>query len=108
MAKKIQINPSEPIYEAMVRWAKKEGRPIANLALRIIEARVQQALSSGEIPPEAPRFDGAAAKLIASALSKMIDGELLTPDEEAAIAEASNRPPSQVHDVVKKLWKKDQ
>lgn len=51
VSKRIHITLPDSIYEALERWADKQGRPTANLGSFLIEIAVLEAQKTGEIPP---------------------------------------------------------
>ncbi|MEM1308310.1 MAG: hypothetical protein AAF773_05450 [Cyanobacteria bacterium P01_D01_bin.115] len=51
MSKRIGLTVPDTIQEKLERWAKAEGRPIANLCNFLIEKAVREAEERGEIPP---------------------------------------------------------
>lgn len=101
---KLYLTFSEETYTLLERWGKAVSRPLTNLGVYIIEQAIRQALADGTIPlvDPPPLHQSGVGQ---SALSKLIDGEPLTSEEEAAIAEACNRSPTQVRDAAKKLRK---
>ena len=51
MSKRIGLTVPDTIQEKLERWAKAEGRPIANLCNFLIEKADREAEERGEIPP---------------------------------------------------------
>ncbi len=51
MSRRCQVTILDYIYEALERWADKQGRPTANLAAFLIEVAVLEAQKTGEVPP---------------------------------------------------------
>lgn len=51
MSKRIGLTVPDTIQEKLERWAKAEGRPVANLCNFLIEKAVREAEERGEIPP---------------------------------------------------------
>lgn len=54
MSKRVGLTIPDTIHEKLERWAKAEGRPVANLCNFLIEKAVRDAESRGEIPPDEP------------------------------------------------------
>ncbi|HEY9697116.1 MAG TPA: hypothetical protein V6D10_07635 [Trichocoleus sp.] len=52
VSKRIHVTLPDSIYEALERWADKQGRPTANLGAFLIEVAVLEAQKTGEIPPD--------------------------------------------------------
>jgi predicted DNA-binding protein len=50
MSKRIGLTVPDTIHEKLERWAKAEGRPLANLCNFLIEAAVREAEQEGKIP----------------------------------------------------------
>ena len=100
------------LYRALRVWAAKENRPVSLQATHLLEKDIRAAISDGTIPPlgPSPQSDdyNEGELILKEALRKMIEGQLLTPDEEESIARASNKSPAQVHDVVKRLRERGQ
>ena len=51
MSKRIGLTVPDTIQEKLERWARAEGRPVANLCNFLIEKAVREAEERGEIPP---------------------------------------------------------
>ncbi len=52
MSKRVALTIPEYLYADLERWAKQQGRPIANLASFLIEVSVREAIEKGELKPE--------------------------------------------------------
>ncbi len=52
VSKRVYVTLPDSVYEALERWADKQGRPTANLAGFLLEVAVLEAQKTGEIPPE--------------------------------------------------------
>ncbi len=50
MSKRIGLTLADAIHDKLERWAKSEGRPIANLCNFLIEKAVEDAEDKGKIP----------------------------------------------------------
>ncbi|WP_204140311.1 hypothetical protein [Halomicronema sp. CCY15110] len=50
MSKRIGLTVPDVIYEKLERWAKAEGRPVANLCNFLVEKAVREAESKGDVP----------------------------------------------------------
>jgi predicted DNA-binding protein len=50
MSKRIGLTLADAIHDKLERWAKSEGRPIANLCNFLIEKAVEDAEDKGRIP----------------------------------------------------------
>lgn len=50
MSKRVGLTVPDTIYDKLERWAKAEGRPIANLCNFLIEKAVIDAEDKGKIP----------------------------------------------------------
>lgn len=106
MPKRITITLPDPVHKGLGELSELRDKAPAALAAEAVEVAIRQAASEGKISPleTSVRKDDDVAK----AWRKLIDGESLTPDEEAAIAEVCDRSPAQVHDVVKRLRERGQ
>ena len=51
MSKRVGLTLPDTIHDKLERWAKSEGRPIANLCNFLLEKAVREAEDKGEIPP---------------------------------------------------------
>ncbi len=51
VSKRVYVTLPDSVYEALERWADKQGRPTANLAGFLLEVAVLEAQKTGEIPP---------------------------------------------------------
>lgn len=90
VSKKIQITLPDRIYDALVRWAQQDGRPLANLAGWIVETKTEAELETGRIPPKNPSeaHQTKGDNAIRSVLRKIAQGEQPSPEEvEIAAAE---------------------
>ena len=57
MSKRIGLTLADAIHDKLERWAKSEGRPIANLCNFLIEKAVEDAEDKGKIPiPQAEPY----------------------------------------------------
>lgn len=52
MSKRVYITLPDAVYLEMERWAKLEGRPVANLCNFLLERALKDAKANGELPPE--------------------------------------------------------
>lgn len=52
MSKRINLTIPDSVYDALERWAAKEGRALANLAAFLVELQVKEALKRGDIPKD--------------------------------------------------------
>lgn len=52
VSKRVHVTLPDSIYEALERWAEKQGRPTANLGAFLIEVAVLEAQKTGEISPK--------------------------------------------------------
>lgn len=50
MSKRVGLTMPGTIHEKLERWAKAEGRPVANLCNFLIEKAVREAEEAGAIP----------------------------------------------------------
>lgn len=50
MSKRVGLTMPDTIHEKLERWAKAEGRPVANLCNFLIEKAVREAEEAGAIP----------------------------------------------------------
>lgn len=50
MSKRIGLTVPDTIHEKLERWAKAEGRPLANLCNFLLEKAVRDAEEKGELP----------------------------------------------------------
>jgi predicted DNA-binding protein len=50
MSKRVGLTVPDTIHEKLERWAKAEGRPVANLCNFLIEKAVNEAEEKGKIP----------------------------------------------------------
>jgi predicted DNA-binding protein len=53
MSKRVGITLPDTIHDKLGRWAKAEGRPLANLCNFLLEKAVREAEEKGDIPPPA-------------------------------------------------------
>ena len=53
MSKRVGLTVPDSIHDKLERWAKAEGRPLANLCNFLLEKAVREAEDKGEIPQEA-------------------------------------------------------
>jgi hypothetical protein len=51
MSKRVGITVPDTIHDKLERWARAEGRPLANLCNFLLEKAVRDAEERGEIPP---------------------------------------------------------
>ncbi len=58
MSKRVGLTMPDTIHEKLERWAKAEGRPVANLCNFLIEKAVREAEEAGAIPAAATVEDG--------------------------------------------------
>ena len=114
IVKRFSITLPDGVNADLERWAVIKGQPKAGIAAYLIEKGVEDAKDKGDLPRQPlkplPQKHGSKAlsQDVAKAWRKLIDGESLTADEEAAIAEVCDRSPAQVHDVVKRLRERGQ
>jgi len=52
MSKRIGLTVPDTIHEKLERWAKAEGRPLANLCNFLLEKSVRDAEDKGELPSD--------------------------------------------------------
>jgi CopG-like RHH_1 or ribbon-helix-helix domain, RHH_5 len=52
MSKRIGLTVPDAIHDKLERWAKADGRPLANLCNFLIEKAVSEAEEKGKIPDE--------------------------------------------------------
>lgn len=52
MSKRIGLTVPDTIHAKLEKWAKAEGRPLANLCNFLIEAAVREAEQEGKIPDD--------------------------------------------------------
>jgi len=52
VSRRIHVTLPDSIYDALERWADRQGRPTANLGAFLIEVAVMEAQKTGEIPPK--------------------------------------------------------
>lgn len=52
MSKRVGLTVPDAIYDKLERWAKADGRPLANLCNFLIEKAVFEAEEKGKIPDE--------------------------------------------------------
>jgi predicted DNA-binding protein len=52
MSKRVGLTVPDTIHEKLERWARAEGRPVANLCNFLIEKAVRDAEDRGDIPTE--------------------------------------------------------
>lgn len=57
MSKRVGLTVPDTIHDKLERWAKAEGRPLANLCNFLIEKAVRDAEERGDIPPAASDGD---------------------------------------------------
>lgn len=112
MSVRIHITVPDEVGARLSRWAEKQGRPTANLASHLVEVAVKDATASGEIPPDPiPEPDtnsgSVLSPILKAAISNLIDGEALSPDEEVQIAKAVGKAPHNVHNASKKIRRKE-
>ena len=115
---KFTLTIPDKVAADLERWAMEEGRTKTGLGGFIVEAAVRHKYESEYPPPDAyvyglkgsktietsPQKEGdELAPDVTSAIARLIDGKDLTPEEETAIANLSDRSPDQVHSVVRKL-----
>jgi predicted DNA-binding protein len=58
MSKRVGLTMPDTIHEKLERWAKAEGRPVANLCNFLIEKAVREAEEAGAIPAAVTVEDG--------------------------------------------------
>lgn len=58
MSKRVGLSLPDTIYDKLDRWAKGEGRPLANLCNFLLEKAVREAESRGDIPAPQNPIDG--------------------------------------------------
>lgn len=49
MSKRVAINLPDKVHQDLERWAKQQGRPVANLTAFLVETAIREALEKGEI-----------------------------------------------------------
>ena len=49
MSKRVAVTLPDSLHGDLERWAKQQGRPVANLAAFLIEISVREAIKKGEI-----------------------------------------------------------
>jgi hypothetical protein len=50
MSKRVGLTVPDAVYDKLERWAKADGRPIANLCNFLIEKAVSDAEEKGKLP----------------------------------------------------------
>jgi predicted DNA-binding protein len=50
MSKRVGLTVPDAVYDRLERWAKADGRPVANLCNFLIEKAVSDAEEKGKIP----------------------------------------------------------
>lgn len=59
LSKRVHVTFPDYVYEALDRWADKQGRSTANLIAFLVETALLEAQQRGEVPsgPEDPKSD---------------------------------------------------
>ena len=52
MSRRVAINLPDQVHSDLERWAKQQGRPVANLTAFLVETAIREALEKGEIESE--------------------------------------------------------